>query len=174
VQRDPSPTLKPVPVAVLATLEPATPDSRTDRARAPQAAEPRGEARGGEGSRSTVRVDASRLDRAMSQVGELVLLRNRLSAAVSRMGANDEILVRLAREMDLAVNDLQGAVMSLRMQPCRLLFHGLAAVVHEASRRLDRWGRRRDGWFAEGPRLKPEGYWLVTSKIHVFLQEIVS
>ncbi len=85
---------------------------------------------------TTIRVDSARLDQAMNQVGELVLLRNRLSAAVSRLGASDETLARLARETDLAVNDLQNTVMRLRMQPCKRLFQSMPRVVRDASRSL--------------------------------------
>jgi two-component system chemotaxis sensor kinase CheA len=83
-----------------------------------------------------IRVDSNRLDQAMNQVGELVLLRNRLSAAVGRMAQEDETLARLARETDLAVNDLQSTVMRLRMQPCKRLFQSLPRVVRDASRSL--------------------------------------
>ncbi len=85
---------------------------------------------------TTIRVDSARLDQAMNQVGELVLLRNRLSAAVARIGQSDETLARLARETDLAVNDLQNTVMRLRMQPCKRLFQSLPRVVRDASRAL--------------------------------------
>ena len=83
-----------------------------------------------------IRVDSARLDQAMNQVGEMVLLRNRLSAAVARMPQEDETLTRLARETDLAVNDLQNTVMRLRMQPCKRLFQSLPRVVRDASRSL--------------------------------------
>lgn len=85
---------------------------------------------------TSIRVDSARLDLAMNQVGELVLLRNRLSAAVARMAQEDEALTRLARETDLAVNDLQNTVMRLRMQPCKRLFQSLPRVVRDASRSL--------------------------------------
>ena len=85
---------------------------------------------------TSIRVDSSRLDQAMNQVGELVLLRNRLAAAVARMAEEDETLTRLARETDLAVNDLQSTVMRLRMQPCKRLFQSLPRVVRDASRSL--------------------------------------
>ena len=88
------------------------------------------------GADTTIRVDSARLDMAMNQVGELVLLRNRLAAAVARMGSSDETMVRLARETDLAVNDLQNTVMRLRMQPCKRLFQSLPRVVRDASRAL--------------------------------------
>ena len=100
--------------------------------RAPAAAAPGA----GDAPETTIRVDSARLDQAMNQVGELVLLRNRLSAAVSRIGQVDDAMARLAREMDLAVNDLQNTVMRLRMQPCKRLFQALPRVVRDASRAL--------------------------------------
>lgn len=87
---------------------------------------------------TTIRVDSARLDQAMNQVGELVLLRNRLSAAVARLHQGDEALVRMVRETDLAVNDLQSTVMRLRMQPCKRLFQSLPRVVRDASRNLSK------------------------------------
>ncbi|CQR41845.1 putative Chemotaxis protein histidine kinase CheW [Thiomonas sp. CB3] len=93
-------------------------------------------ANGSAAEETSIRVDSTRLDQAMNQVGELVLLRNRLSAAVARMAQEDEALARLARETDLAVNDLQNTVMRLRMQPCKRLFQSLPRVVRDASRSL--------------------------------------
>lgn len=45
---------------------------------------------------------------------------------------------RIAREMDLAVNDLQNTVMRLRMQPCKRLFQQLPRVVRDVSRQLNK------------------------------------
>ena len=109
---------------------PATVPKPANKPSPPPAAEPQGR------EDTTIRVDSARLDQAMNQVGELVLLRNRLSAAVARLGQSDETLVRLARETDLTVNDLQGIVMRLRMQPCKRLFQSLTRVVRDASRNL--------------------------------------
>lgn len=89
-----------------------------------------------EGMESSLRVDAQRLDAAMNQVGELVLLRNRLASAVSSLGKENEDMMRIAREMDLAVNDIQNSVMHLRMQPCKRLFQQLPRVVRDISRQL--------------------------------------
>ena len=112
-----------------ASAPPAAAPHKTESA-APRAAN------GGAAEETSIRVDSTRLDQAMNQVGELVLLRNRLSAAVARMGQEDEALARLARETDLAVNDLQNTVMRLRMQPCKRLFQSLPRVVRDASRSL--------------------------------------
>jgi two-component system chemotaxis sensor kinase CheA len=84
----------------------------------------------------TLRVDASRLDAVMNQVGELVLLRNRLASAVGGLSEENEDMTRIAREVDLTVNDIQGTVMRLRMQPCKRLFQQLPRVVRDASRQL--------------------------------------
>lgn len=92
--------------------------------------------RNSEGVESSLRVDANRLDAVMNQVGELVLLRNRLSSAVSGLGKENENMSRIAREVDLSVSDLQGTVMRLRMQPCKRLFQQLPRIVRDVSRQL--------------------------------------
>jgi len=85
---------------------------------------------------NTLRVDAQRLDAVMNQVGELVLLRNRLTSAAAKILDSDEDVARIAREMDLTVNDLQNTVMRLRMQPCKRLFQQLPRIVRDTSRQL--------------------------------------
>ncbi|MGA8741503.1 MAG: chemotaxis protein CheA [Terracidiphilus sp.] len=85
---------------------------------------------------NSLRVDANRLDAVLNQVGELVLLRNRLTSAVMQLGKESESMTRIAREVDLSVSDLQGTVMRLRMQPCRRLFQQLPRVVRDISRQL--------------------------------------
>ena len=85
---------------------------------------------------NSLRIDARRLDAVMNQVGELVLLRNRLASAVGALGKDSEDMSRIAREMDLTVNDLQNTVMHLRMQPCKRLFQQLPRVVRDLSRQL--------------------------------------
>jgi two-component system, chemotaxis family, sensor kinase CheA len=85
---------------------------------------------------NSLRIDALRLDAVMNQVGELVLLRNRLASAVSSLAKENEDMSRIAREMDLTVNDLQNTVMHLRMQPCKRLFQQLPRVVRDVSRQL--------------------------------------
>jgi two-component system chemotaxis sensor kinase CheA len=91
-----------------------------------------------EAPENSLRVEADRLDAVMNQVGELVLLRNRLTSAVGAMGKEDENMSRIAREMDLRVSDLQRTVMRLRMQPCRRLFQQLPRVVRDLSRQLNK------------------------------------
>ena len=113
-----APEPKPAPVA-----SPKKPEVSTDR---------------NEVAESTLRVEAARLDAVMNQVGELVLLRNRFAAAVQELAQENEDMSRIAREMDLTVNDIQGTVMRLRMQPCKRLFQQLPRVVRDVSRQLDK------------------------------------
>lgn len=116
---------------------PPAPGVRTPEAGASAGVPPlRPAPRSVEAAESTLRVDANRLDAVMNQVGELVLLRNRLTAAASGLSKEDENISRIAREMDLRVSDLQSTVMRLRMQPCRRLFQQLPRVVRDLSRQL--------------------------------------
>jgi two-component system chemotaxis sensor kinase CheA len=102
------------------------------------ASPPRSVPRGAEAVESSLRVDTDRLDAVMNQVGELVLLRNRLTSAVGGLSRENEDMSRIAREMDLRVSDLQNTVMRLRMQPCRRLFQQLPRVVRDLSRHLNK------------------------------------
>jgi two-component system chemotaxis sensor kinase CheA len=95
-------------------------------------------ARTAESAENSLRVDTARLDAVMNQVGELVLLRNRLTSAVGSLSKEDENMSRISRELDLRVSDLQNTVMRLRMQPCRRLFQQLPRVVRDLSRQLQK------------------------------------
>ncbi len=128
----------PLPAAGLEAEAPA-PDSPSPLAPERQFTNPSAGAQPGKAPEmieNSLRIDARRLDAVMNQVGELVLLRNRLASAVGELGKNSEDMSRIAREMDLTVNDLQNTVMHLRMQPCKRLFQQLPRVVRDLSRQL--------------------------------------
>jgi two-component system chemotaxis sensor kinase CheA len=136
-----------VPVApVQAAAVVAQPQSTPTEANVPTAdvdssalaSPPRSVPKRAEAVENSLRVEADRLDAVMNQVGELVLLRNRLTSAVGGLGKEDENMSRIAREMDLRVSDLQRTVMRLRMQPCRRLFQQLPRVVRDLSRHLNK------------------------------------
>ena len=91
---------------------------------------------GAEPAEALLHIDAVRLDAVMNQVGELVLLRNRLVSAAVSLSKENEDIARIAREMDLTVNDIQNTLMRLRMQPCKRLFQQLPRVVRDVSRQL--------------------------------------
>ena len=83
---------------------------------------------------TSVRVDTSRLDDIMNMVGELVLVRNRMT----RLGENsgDEELLKAVANLDLVTADLQLSVMKTRMQPIKKVFGRFPRVVRDMSRSL--------------------------------------
>jgi len=96
----------------------------------------------GEGSRAvskkpadtSVRVDTQRLDQIMNMVGELVLVRNRLSLLKATMA--DEELTNVVGNLDVVTADLQLAVMKTRMQPVKKVFGRFPRVVRDLARNL--------------------------------------
>ncbi|MGA2114668.1 MAG: chemotaxis protein CheA [Bryobacteraceae bacterium] len=129
-----------VPVAPAAAQPPSAPAEANVPAAGPgssaHASPARSVPRRTEAVEGSLRVEAGRLDAVMNQVGELVLLRNRLTSAVGGLDKENETMSRIAREMDLRVSDLQRTVMRLRMQPCRRLFQQLPRVVRDLSHLL--------------------------------------
>ena len=83
---------------------------------------------------STVRVDTARLDALVNRAGELVLVRNRLLSLAAR--DRDESLGTTAAELDRIVDELQGAVLGMRMQPVRRLFQRFPRIVRDLARQL--------------------------------------
>jgi two-component system chemotaxis sensor kinase CheA len=85
---------------------------------------------------TTVRVDTKRLDQIMNMVGELVLVRNRLTSLGSTK--DDEDLTKAVSNLDAVTTDLQGAVMKTRMQPIKKVFGRFPRVVRDLARSLDK------------------------------------
>ena len=83
---------------------------------------------------TTVRVDTKRLDQIMNMVGELVLVRNRLSSL--GLTKDDEDLTKAVSNLDAVTTDLQGAVMKTRMQPIKKVFGRFPRVVRDLARSL--------------------------------------
>lgn len=83
---------------------------------------------------TSVRVDTSRLDEIMNMVGELVLVRNRISRLGSD-GGGEEMQKAIAN-LDLVTADLQLAVMKTRMQPIKKVFGRFPRVVRDLARSL--------------------------------------
>ncbi len=83
---------------------------------------------------TTVRVDTKRLDDIMNLVGELVLVRNRLSTLKSTM--ENEAMSKAVANLDLVTSDLQTAVMKTRMQPIKKVFGRFPRVVRDIARTL--------------------------------------
>jgi len=83
---------------------------------------------------TSVRVDTQRLDDIMNMVGELVLVRNRLSTLKASIA--DEALADVVGNLDVVTSDLQLAVMKTRMQPMRKVFGRFPRVVRDLARNL--------------------------------------
>jgi two-component system chemotaxis sensor kinase CheA len=83
---------------------------------------------------NTVRVDTARLDTLVSRAGELVLLRNRLLSLASR--SENEMLSTMAGDLDRVSDDLQTAVLGMRMQPVGRLFQRFPRIVRDLARQL--------------------------------------
>lgn len=83
---------------------------------------------------TTVRVDTKRLDDIMNLVGELVLVRNRLSTL--QASVEDEAVSSAVSNLDVVTADLQMAVMKTRMQPIKKVFGRFPRVVRDLARSL--------------------------------------
>jgi len=83
---------------------------------------------------NTVRVDTARLDVLVNHAGELVLVRNRLLSLAARHGS--EVLAAAANELDRVTDELQSAVMGMRMQPVGRLFQRFPRIVRDLARQL--------------------------------------
>ena len=127
-----APTAKPVakPVAKPASKPAAKPASKAGPAskKTSQPVAPQAE--------TTVRVDTKRLDIIMNMVGELVLVRNRLTTL--GLTSDDENLNKAVSNLDAVTTDLQGAVMKTRMQPIKKVFGRFPRVVRDLARSLDK------------------------------------
>jgi len=91
---------------------------------------------GGTPKETTVRVETEVLDRIMNMVGELVLIRNRLTNLQSVLG--DEDVTETVANLDVVTSDLQTAAMKTRMQPIKKVFGRFPRVVRDLARSLNK------------------------------------
>lgn len=91
---------------------------------------------------STLRVDVSRIDKAMDLAGEIVLVRNRLLNLASKLefkysgDPQVDSLIETTGFLDRMTSDLQLAVMKMRMQPIQKVFGKFPRMVRDMSRTL--------------------------------------
>jgi two-component system chemotaxis sensor kinase CheA len=85
---------------------------------------------------TSVRVDTKRLDDIMNLVGELVLVRNRLSTLQNTV--ENEHVSSAVSNLDVVTADLQNAVMKTRMQPIKKVFGRFPRVVRDLARSLNK------------------------------------
>ncbi len=119
--------------APVAAKEPAAPVAAKEPT-APVAAKAKPATKAKPPAETTVRVDTQRLDDIMNMVGELVLVRNRLSTLKAAM--NDEDVANAVGNLDVVTADLQLAVMKTRMQPIKKVFGRFPRVVRDLARTL--------------------------------------
>ncbi len=112
---EPAATVKPRPAAAKKAKAPTPPVNKAE---------------------ATVRVDTGRLDEIMNMVGELVLVRNRLSNLKESL-ANEPMSKAIAN-LDVVTANLQNSVMKTRMQPIKKVFGRFPRVVRDLARSLDK------------------------------------
>ncbi len=83
---------------------------------------------------TSVRVDTARLDNIMNLVGELVLVRNRLSTL--KQSVHNPSVCDAISTLDLVTSDLQASVMKTRMQPIKKVFSRFPRVIRDLARKL--------------------------------------
>jgi two-component system chemotaxis sensor kinase CheA len=89
----------------------------------------------------TVRVDVSRLDTLMEQVGELVINRNQISQlgrALAEKYREDETINTFGdslSQIDKIISTLQQDVMSIRLLPVEIIFNTLPRLVRDLARK---------------------------------------
>lgn len=83
---------------------------------------------------TSVRVDTARLDEIMNMVGELVLVRNRISTLETAL--ENEEMAKAVNNLTVVTADLQTAVMKTRMQPIKKVFGRFPRVVRDLARSL--------------------------------------
>jgi len=110
----------------------STPDS--DKQTAVEASSGKTRSKDTAQAETTVRVDTKRLDDIMNLVGELVLVRNRMTSLESVM--HSEEVSKVVNNLDLVTADLQSAVMKTRMQPIKKVFGRFPRVVRDLARSL--------------------------------------
>ncbi len=123
---------KPAVVAVPPVKPAATPIKK--KVASESAADSKGKAK--QKVEATVRVDTTVLDNLMNMVGELVLVRNRLTLLKDKR--EDEEVTKAVANLDLVTADLQLAVMKTRMQPIKKVFGRFPRVVRDLARNLEK------------------------------------
>lgn len=89
----------------------------------------------------TVRVDIGKLDHVMNIVGELIIEKNHLES-VTRSLQNQRLvsheLVKISRNFDRKLNELQKSVIETRMVPIGQIYSKLSRTVRKVARELDK------------------------------------
>ena len=118
------------------------PARRAGAAPAPSAAVEAAEPESLKSLSETVRVDIRKLDELLNLVGELAIQRDAMGELGARLAGAPETarrgaeLLRLHRDFDRRLRDLQAAVLDVRMVPLRQVFEKVARVVRRLRQEL--------------------------------------
>jgi len=107
-----------------------------DSAAVHDALETQQEGKSGGLSDSNIRVDVGLLDKLMTLVGELVLVRNQILQHAS--GTQQATLNTASQRLNLLTTELQEGVMKTRMQPIGNIWSKLPRVVRDLARMCDK------------------------------------
>lgn len=122
---------EPEPEPLVEKIVPPQPLVAPAKANVDVAAKPAANAKQAE---TSVRVDTARLDDIMNMVGELVLVRNRISTLEATF--ENEEMAKAVNNLAVVTADLQNAVMKTRMQPIKKVFGRFPRVVRDLARSL--------------------------------------
>jgi two-component system chemotaxis sensor kinase CheA len=126
-----------MPSAEAKAAEPAKkPDPKVPMPKADKPAAGKEKTPAAKQAETSVRVDTSRLDEIMNMVGELVLVRNRISTLES--STENEDMAKAVNNLTVVTADLQAAVMKTRMQPIKKVFGRFPRVVRDLARSLEK------------------------------------
>ena len=94
------------------------------------------------GVNQTVRVNVTRLDTLMEEMGELVINRNSISQITKMLGEkyqDDELVQSLSNSLSQIgtnISTLQEDIMTIRMLPIEIVFNSLPRMVRDLARKL--------------------------------------
>ena len=116
----------------------SSPDTKTEKQSVQETKPPapKKPAREAPQAETSVRVDTKRLDDIMNLVGELVLVRNRLTTL--QTSVESEEVTHAVTNLDVITADLQNSVMKTRMQPIKKVFGRFPRVVRDLARSLSK------------------------------------
>src|SRR5205823_4995179 len=88
---------------------------------------------------ATVRVDIAKLDSVMNTIGELLIEKNQLESLTRTFpGRTGLELMRIARNLDRKLNELQKTAIELRMVPVGQIYTKLSRSVRKLARELNK------------------------------------
>jgi len=140
----PEPTLASTPQALAraesaAAAAPVAPPSAPAPAATPAAPEaspaPSGEAGGAVRLRETVKVDLERIDSVVEMIGELLIVESMVMSASEIQGLASPRIANYLGQLTKISRDLQGVAMRMRMIPVRGVFHRMARLTRDLSRK---------------------------------------